>query len=67
MDDSYRDQARLMLEMIPWLMRSSRFAIKGGSATNFFLRAVPRLSVRVVCAVCCNVFIFIFIIDVIAL
>lgn len=47
MEDLYREQARLMLEMVPWVMRNENFAIKGGSAINFFLRDVPRLSVDI--------------------
>ena len=47
MQDTYLEQARLMLEMVPWVMRSEAFAIKGGSAINFFLRDVPRLSVDI--------------------
>ncbi|MBD3240537.1 MAG: nucleotidyl transferase AbiEii/AbiGii toxin family protein [Chitinivibrionales bacterium] len=47
MEDLYREQARLMLEMVPWVMRNEDFAIKGGSAINFFLRDVPRLSVDI--------------------
>lgn len=38
-------QAELMLRMIPWVARERCFALKGGSAINFFVRDLPRLSV----------------------
>lgn len=47
MPGTYLEQAQLMLEMVPWVMRNPDFAIKGGSAINFFVRDVPRLSVDI--------------------
>ncbi|MBI2071034.1 MAG: nucleotidyl transferase AbiEii/AbiGii toxin family protein [Elusimicrobia bacterium] len=36
-----------MLRMIPHVSSESRFALKGGTAINFFLRDMPRLSVDI--------------------
>ncbi len=47
MEEQYLAQARLMLEMVPSVMRSSSLALKGGTAINFFVRELPRLSVDI--------------------
>ncbi|HEY4245855.1 MAG TPA: nucleotidyl transferase AbiEii/AbiGii toxin family protein [Lacunisphaera sp.] len=47
MDKSYVDTVRLMLEVAPDVFRSSRFAMKGGTALNFFVQDMPRLSVDI--------------------
>jgi predicted nucleotidyltransferase component of viral defense system len=43
----YLDQVRLLMEMLPHIMREKSFAVKGGTAINFFVRDVPRLSVDI--------------------
>ena len=47
MDKSYVDTVRLMLEVTPDVFQSSRFAMKGGTALNFFVQDMPRLSVDI--------------------
>ena len=39
--------AKLMLETIPSVATESCFALKGGTAINFFVRDMPRLSVDI--------------------
>jgi len=43
----YLDQARLMLRVMPHVARESCFALKGGTAINFFVWDMPRLSVDI--------------------
>lgn len=43
----YFKQANLLLEILPLLDRSREFAVKGGTAINFFIREFPRLSVDI--------------------
>jgi Nucleotidyl transferase AbiEii toxin, Type IV TA system len=40
-------QVDLLLRILPYVMRDSRFALKGGSALNLFIRDLPRLSVDI--------------------
>ncbi|MFA7289223.1 MAG: nucleotidyl transferase AbiEii/AbiGii toxin family protein [Melioribacteraceae bacterium] len=40
-------QAELLLRILPILNRESIFALKGGTAINFFVRDLPRLSVDI--------------------
>jgi predicted nucleotidyltransferase component of viral defense system len=40
-------QVDLLLRILPYVMRDSRFALKGGSALNLFIRNLPRLSVDI--------------------
>jgi hypothetical protein len=40
----YRDTVRLLLNAIPAVFRVPDFAMKGGTAINFFVRDMPRLS-----------------------
>ena len=47
MNESYRNQVRLMLDLLPFLAEESIFALKGGTAINFFVRDMPRLSVDI--------------------
>jgi hypothetical protein len=47
MDKSYVDIVRLMLEIVPDVFASGRFAMKGGSALNLFVQDLPRLSVDI--------------------
>ena len=45
MDATYLATARLLTDIAPTVFASGRFALKGGTAINLFLRAMPRLSV----------------------
>lgn len=46
-DTIYFKRANLMLRIIPYVAREECFALKGGTAINFFLRNMPRLSVDI--------------------
>jgi len=46
-DSPYFKQAELMLRTIPHVVAETCFALKGGTAINFFVRAMPRLSVDI--------------------
>jgi len=46
-DSPYFKQAQLMLRVLPHVAAEDDFALKGGSAINFFLRDMPRLSVDI--------------------
>jgi predicted nucleotidyltransferase component of viral defense system len=43
----YLAQVRLLLQLLPAVFREKDFFLKGGTAINFFLRDVPRLSVDI--------------------
>jgi len=45
--DIYFKQARLVLQLLPFVMKHDHFALKGGSAINFFVRDLPRLSIDI--------------------
>jgi len=45
--DIYRRQVVLMLRIIPFVAEEECFALKGGTAINFFVRNMPRLSVDI--------------------
>jgi hypothetical protein len=45
--EGYVRQTELMLRCIPAVAEQSCFAVKGGSAINFFLNDMPRLSVDI--------------------
>jgi predicted nucleotidyltransferase component of viral defense system len=48
MEDSvYHRQAKLLLRILPIIERYPIFALKGGTAINFFIRDLPRLSVDI--------------------
>ena len=47
MEKSYVDTVRLMLEVAPEVFASGRVAMKGGTALNFFVQDLPRLSVDI--------------------
>ncbi|MEI6240272.1 MAG: nucleotidyl transferase AbiEii/AbiGii toxin family protein [Planctomycetia bacterium] len=47
MNEAYREQVRLMLDLLPFIAEESAFALKGGTAINFFVRDMPRLSVDI--------------------
>jgi len=46
-DSPYFKQAQLMLRILPHVAAEDDFALKGGSAINFFVREMPRLSVDI--------------------
>ena len=43
----YLDQARLLIEVLPYVAQQEVFALKGGTAINLFHRDLPRLSVDI--------------------
>jgi len=47
MDKTYVDTVRLLLEVAPEVFPSRSFAMKGGTALNFFVQDMPRLSVDI--------------------
>ena len=47
MDKTYVDTARLLLESLPVIFETPRFAMKGGTAINLFVQNMPRLSVDI--------------------
>ena len=47
MEKFYVDTVRLMLEVAPEVFASGRVAMKGGTALNFFVQDMPRLSVDI--------------------
>jgi predicted nucleotidyltransferase component of viral defense system len=46
-DTRFFKQAELLLQLLPFFSRDNIFAIKGGTAINFFIRDLPRLSVDI--------------------
>jgi len=46
-DTVYYQQANLVLDILPLFASEKRFALKGGTAINFFIRDLPRLSVDI--------------------
>lgn len=46
-DSVYFKQAELLLRIIPIIDREAVFALKGGTAINFFVRDLPRISVDI--------------------
>jgi len=46
-DSIYYRQAKLLLRILPIIGRYPVFALKGGTAINFFIRDIPRLSVDI--------------------
>ena len=47
MNETYRAQVRLLLEVLPLIAEEDAFALKGGTAINPFERDLPRLSVDI--------------------
>ncbi len=47
MDKAYIDLVRLLLESAPAIFATRDFAMKGGTAINLFIEAMPRLSVDI--------------------
>jgi len=46
-DSVYFKQAELLLRILPLIDRETEFAMKGGTAINFFARDLPRISVDI--------------------
>ena len=46
-DNFYYNQAKLLLKILPLINKFPDFALKGGTAINFFVRNLPRLSVDI--------------------
>ncbi len=46
-DTVFFRQAELLLRVLPSVNKEEVFALKGGTAINFFLRDLPRLSVDI--------------------
>lgn len=46
-DSVYFKQAELLLRILPLIDREAEFAMKGGTAINFFARDLPRISVDI--------------------
>jgi predicted nucleotidyltransferase component of viral defense system len=47
MREGYQSRVRLLLQVLPLLSNVDAFALKGGTAINFFIRNFPRLSVDI--------------------
>lgn len=43
----YKNQAALLLKLLPLVMTEEVFSLKGGTAINFFVRDYPRLSIDI--------------------
>jgi len=43
----FYNQTRLLLRVLPLVLQDSRFALKGGTAINLFIRDMPRISVDI--------------------
>jgi predicted nucleotidyltransferase component of viral defense system len=46
-DTVFFRQAELLLKILPLIYREDMFALKGGTAINFFIRDLPRISVDI--------------------
>lgn len=44
---TYKHQVELLLDVLPFIQKDGRFALKGGTAINLFYRNMPRLSVDI--------------------
>lgn len=47
MNKHFLDQSKLVMDVIPFISEEKVFALKGGTAINFFIRDFPRLSVDI--------------------
>ncbi len=47
MNDAYKQQVRLLLEVLPEVARENCLSLHGGTAINLFVRDMPRLSVDI--------------------
>lgn len=45
--DLYKNQVKLLLDVIPIVANEEVFALHGGTAINLFVRNMPRLSVDI--------------------
>jgi predicted nucleotidyltransferase component of viral defense system len=45
--EEYQKQVRLLMRVLPFIAKEDCFALKGGTAINFFVRDMPRLSVDI--------------------
>jgi predicted nucleotidyltransferase component of viral defense system len=46
-DTIYYKQAELLLRVLPYINKENVFVLKGGTAINFFVRDLPRISVDI--------------------
>ena len=46
-DNRYAERVKLLVEILPTLAKEQRFALKGGTAINLFIRDMTRLSVDI--------------------
>ena len=47
MNEDYIEQSRLVLRVLPLIKKYPHFCLKGGTALNFFVQDLPRLSVDI--------------------
>lgn len=47
MKNSFSNQVRLLVSLLPFVAKEKCFALKGGTALNLFIRDLPRLSVDI--------------------
>lgn len=45
--EAYQKQVALLMRVLPFIAEEDCFALKGGTAINFFVRNMPRLSVDI--------------------
>lgn len=46
-EERFRDQVALLMQVLPIVAEEKVFALKGGTAINLFVREMPRLSVDI--------------------
>jgi hypothetical protein len=47
MNEAYKKQVRLLLDVLPEVAKEECFAMHGGTAINLFVRDMPRLSIDI--------------------
>lgn len=47
MNEAYKRQVKLLLDVLPEIAKEDCFAMHGGTAINLFLQDMPRLSVDI--------------------
>lgn len=47
MKKAFLEQSKLVMDVLPFIAEEKIFALKGGTAINFFIRDLPRLSVDI--------------------
>jgi hypothetical protein len=47
MNQGYKNQLKLLLNVLPEVAKEKCFALHGGTAINLFIRSMPRLSVDI--------------------